>query len=134
MLCICSKAKTRGPRAEQRFRWARRPAHTRRGYRCYIYGMQTRGADRAGADVEYRVGGGVSCVEVRVTNVGGVAWGHPVRSGDAQRLNGQGPGPDEKMLEGVLVCEKPIIVERAERTDGGLGLRRVWRWCAQLGH
>ena len=28
-------------------------------------------------------------------------------------------GP-EKMLEGVLVCENPIIVERAERTDGGL--------------
>ena len=38
-LCVCahcSNAKTRGPRAEQRFRWARRPAHTRRGYRCYI--------------------------------------------------------------------------------------------------
>ena len=53
LLCICSKAKTRGPRAEQRFRWARRAAHPRRGYSCYIYGMQTRGADRAGADVEY---------------------------------------------------------------------------------
>ena len=52
------------PRAEQRFPRTVRPAHTRRGYRCYIYGMQTRGADRAGADVEYRVVGGVSCVEV----------------------------------------------------------------------
>ena len=64
VVCICSNAKTRGPRAEQRFRWARSAAHTRRGYSCYIYGMQTSGADRAGADVEYRVVGGVSCGEV----------------------------------------------------------------------
>ena len=50
--CCCAhliETKTRGPRAEHRFRWARRAAHTRRGYSCYIYGMQTRGADRAGA-------------------------------------------------------------------------------------
>ena len=52
------------PRAEQRFPRTVRAAHTRRGYSCYIYGMQTSGADRAGADVEYRVVGGVSCVEV----------------------------------------------------------------------
>ena len=68
VVCICSKAKTRGPRAEHRFRWARRAAHTRRGYSCYIYGMQTRGADRAGADarggqVECRGVGGRSCLE-----------------------------------------------------------------------
>ena len=88
VVCICSNAKTRGPRAEHRFRWARRAAHTRRGYSCYIYGTQTRGADRAGADVEDRVVGGVSWVEGRVTNVGGVA-ADPVISGDAQRLNRQ---------------------------------------------
>ena len=40
-----------------------RAAHTRRGYSCYIYGMQTSGADRAGADVEYRGVGVVSCGE-----------------------------------------------------------------------
>ena len=40
LLCIGSNAKTRGPRAEQRFRWARRAAHTRRGYSCYIYHRQ----------------------------------------------------------------------------------------------
>ena len=28
-------------------------------------------------------------------------------------------GP-EKILEGVLVCENPMIVERAERMEGGL--------------
>ena len=55
--------------------------------------MQTSGADRAGADVEYRVVGGVSWVEGRVTNVGGVAE-DPVIIGEAQPLNGQGPGPD----------------------------------------
>ena len=57
------------------------------------------GADRTGADargeqVEYRVVGGVSCVEASGTIFGGVAWEHPVISGDAQRLNGQGPRPD----------------------------------------
>ena len=30
------------------------------------YDRQARGADRAGADVEYRVGGGVSCGEAMV--------------------------------------------------------------------
>ena len=66
-LCGCAhwtETKTPRPRAEQRFPRARRAAHTRRGYSCYIYGRQTRGADRAGADVEYRGVGGVSCVEV----------------------------------------------------------------------
>ena len=58
------------PRAEQRFPRTVRAAHTRRGYSCYIYGMQTRGADRAGADMEYRGVGGVSCVE---TMVGGTS-------------------------------------------------------------
>ena len=99
-----------------------RPAHTRRGYRCYIYGMQTRGADRAGADVEYRGVGGVSCVEVRVTNGGGVAWGHPVRSGDAQHLNGQGPS---------RMCIRPIRGRKGvgctcntqDRTDHSKGMR-----------
>ena len=52
------------PRAEQRLPRTVRAAHTRRGYSCYIYGMQTSGADRAGEDVGYRVVGGVSCVEV----------------------------------------------------------------------
>ena len=51
------------PRAEQRLPRTVRAAHTRRGYSCYIYGMQTSGADRASADVEYRVVGGVSCGE-----------------------------------------------------------------------
>ena len=54
------------PRAEQRLPRTVRAAHTRRGYSCYIYGMQTSGADRAGAGVEYRVVGGVSCVEAIV--------------------------------------------------------------------
>ena len=38
--------------------------------------------------------GGWSCVEASGTNFGGVAWADPVISGDAHRLNGQGPGPD----------------------------------------
>ena len=59
---------TPGPRAEQRFPRTVRPAHPRRGYRCYIYDRQAWGADRAGADargeqVECRGGGGVSCLE-----------------------------------------------------------------------
>ena len=52
--------------------------------------------DRAGAGargelVECRGGGGVSWVEGRVTNVGGVA-ADPVIIGEAQPLNGQGRG------------------------------------------
>ena len=56
------------PRAEQRLPRTVRAAHPRRGYSCYIYGMQTSGADRAGADVEYRGVGGVSCGEVDVSH------------------------------------------------------------------
>ena len=71
LLALEKETKTPGPRAEQRFPRARRAAHPRRGYSCYIYRRQTRGADRAGADVEYRVVGGVSCVENGGTNGGG---------------------------------------------------------------
>ena len=59
---------TQNHRAEQRLLRPVLAAHTRRGYSCYIYGMQTRGADRAGADarggqVECRGVGGRSCLE-----------------------------------------------------------------------
>ena len=60
-----------------------------RGYSCYIYYRQTRGADRAGGR---ECGYGVR-----------ISWpGDPVRSGDAQHLNGQWPGPDR-----IRLCNTP---------------------------
>ena len=47
---FAQRQQPQAPRAEQRLPRTVRAAHTRRGYSCYIYGRQTRGADRAGSE------------------------------------------------------------------------------------
>ena len=76
-LALEKETKTPGPRAEQRFPRARRAAHPRRGYSCYIYDRQAWGADRAEEGVW------LWCAHP-------LAGADPVIIGEAQPLNGQG--------------------------------------------